>query len=90
MSSADRKGGVKALPLVRFNLNYMNTVNESTGFTPFHLRFGRSMRVIPTIASSPSDTPADVDARALILTLKTCVLEVQDNLLLAKMQWLWL
>ena len=33
-------GWVKALPKIRFDI--MNTVNRSTGFTPFQLRFGRS------------------------------------------------
>ena len=34
----DQKGWVKALLKVRFDI--MNTINKSTGFSPFQLRFG--------------------------------------------------
>jgi hypothetical protein len=46
----NQSGWVKALPLVRFNI--MNTINKSTGFSPFQLRMGRSARVIPPLVSS--------------------------------------
>ena len=39
----NQSGWVKALPLICFQI--MNTVNKSTGFSPFQLRYGRSARV---------------------------------------------
>ncbi len=41
----DQRGWVEALPKVRFDI--MNTRNASTGFSPFHLRFGKSPRLLP-------------------------------------------
>ncbi len=40
MVDCDQQGWVNALPKVRFNI--MSTLNASTGFTPFQLRFGKS------------------------------------------------
>ena len=54
-------GWVRALPRIRFDM--MNTMNKSTGFTPFQLCFGRSPRIIPPlIPAKPSATVADIDA----------------------------
>ena len=78
----NQKGWAKALPLVRFN--YMNTVNASTGFSPFQLHIGRSPRLIPPFAKPPPDDKAAVDASKIIKQLETDVMEAQDNLLLAK------
>ena len=76
-------GWVRALPRVRFDM--MNTINKSTGFTPFQLRFGQSPRVIPPlIPAKPSATVADIDAWHVIRRLELDVLEAQDNLLKAK------
>ena len=41
----NQKGWVQALPRIRFHI--MSSVNKSTGYTPFHLRFGRTPRVLP-------------------------------------------
>ena len=41
----NQKGWVRALPRVRFAI--MNTINKSTGFSPFQLHTGRSPRPIP-------------------------------------------
>lgn len=63
----------------------MNTVNKSTGFTPFQLRFGQSPRIIPPlIPAKLSATVADIDAWHVIRRLEMDVLEAQDNLLRAK------
>ncbi|KAI0073923.1 hypothetical protein K474DRAFT_1567221, partial [Panus rudis PR-1116 ss-1] len=64
----------------------MNTVNASTGFSPFQLHIGRSPRLIPPLTVLPSDelTSHDIDARRLIDNLEHDVLEAQDNLFLAK------
>ena len=45
----NQMGWVKALPLVHFNL--MNTVNISTGFSPFQLQMGQSPRLIPPLVT---------------------------------------
>ena len=47
----NQRGWVRALPRVRFAL--MNTVNASTGYSPFQLHLGRSPRLIPPLSSSP-------------------------------------
>ena len=46
-------GWVKALPLVHFNI--MNTVNSSTGFSPFQLCMGHSPQLIPPIILNAVD-----------------------------------
>ena len=84
----NQKGWARALPIVRFNL--MNTVNASTGFSPFQLRYGRSPRIIPPVFKSMVDDVAadlgtgSIDATALLSRIDTDVMEAQDNLLLAK------
>ena len=76
-------GWVCALPRIRFDI--MNTINKSTGFTPFQLHMGRSPRVIPPlIPAKSSATVSDMDAWHVIRQLEADVLEAQDNLLRAK------
>ncbi|KAJ8580336.1 hypothetical protein M405DRAFT_701891, partial [Rhizopogon salebrosus TDB-379] len=64
----------------------MNTVNASTGFSPFQLHMGRSPRMLPPII--PGDKVAEeldaARARALVTQLEQDVMEAQDNLLAAK------
>ena len=56
----NQKGWVRALPRIRFHI--MNTVNTSIGFTPFQIRLGRSLRIIPPIIPpSLSPTPPTDD-----------------------------
>ena len=63
----------------------MNTVNSSTGFSPFHLKTGRSPCIIPPLAPAlTTTTTADVDAQKLITQLELNIKEAQDNLLAAK------
>lgn len=63
----------------------MNTVNKSTGFTPFQLRMGRSPRLIPPLLPLPRNaTTEDISAHDIIQGLQIDVLEAQDNLLHAK------
>ena len=83
----NQKGWARALPRMRFNI--MNTVNISTGFSPFQLQMGRLPRLIPpltesTISSISKDTPEGVAAIELIDRLVLDVKEAQDNLLAAK------
>ncbi len=65
----------------------MNTLNKSTKFTPFQLRFGKSPRILPPL--TPSDThrpPTDIDSIAIDVynRLHTGLRDAQDNLLHAK------
>lgn len=76
-----QKGWVKALPSVRFSI--MNTINASTGFSPFMLRLGLSPRVIPPLVDAP---PHNVPTSAvdIITRLNHITAEAKDNLLTAK------
>jgi hypothetical protein len=81
----NQKGWLSKLPRIRFAI--MNTVNASTGFSPFHLKTGRSPRLIPPLIPAPaSSTTAEVDAREIIARLELDVKEAQDNLLAAKIR----
>ena len=82
----NQKGWLSKLPRIRFAI--MNTVNASTGYSPFQLKTGRSPRLIPplTTTSSPASTTAEVDARQIIAQLELDVHEAQDNLLAAKIR----
>jgi hypothetical protein len=67
----------------------MNSVNTSTGFSNFHLRLGRSPRIIPplvpTTLTSPRTTEDDIShARGVIERVQTDIAKAKDNLLLAK------
>jgi len=64
----------------------MNTVNKSTGFSPFQLRMGRSPRLIPPITQAAQDqmAPGGLDALKLIERIRVDVAEAKDNLMLAK------
>ena len=83
----NQQGWARALPRVRFNL--MNTINVSTGFSPFQLRMGRSPQIIPPITHSViNDAAVEGDdalsALELIHRLQLDVLEARDNLFAAK------
>jgi hypothetical protein len=62
----------------------MNTINASTGFSPFQLRMGRSPRVIPPLICSEGNDLTDIRATAVIERLQLDVLEAKDNMLRAK------
>ncbi|KAI0026318.1 hypothetical protein K488DRAFT_66987 [Vararia minispora EC-137] len=67
----------------------MNTVNASTGFSPFQLHIGRSPRLIPSLLSrSPSplqDLGLDaVQAERFLCAFKDDTCTAADNLLAAK------
>lgn len=76
----NQRGWVRALPRIRFNM--MNTVNASTGFTPFQLRMGRAPRLLPPI--TPHAAGDEPRARDIVDRLRLDVAEAQDNLLQAK------
>ena len=79
----DQRGWAKTLPKVRFDI--MNTVNISTGYSPFQLRFGKSPRILPPILNKPlTDNPATAAAEETLLRLLPIELDARDHLLMAK------
>lgn len=76
----NQKGWVKALPHIRFC--YMNTVNASTGFSPFQLHLGYSPRTVPALEDRVS--PAHTDVDDLIQKIDSYVSKAKDSLLAAK------
>ena len=64
----------------------MNTINKSTGFSPFQLHLGRSPRVLPPFITTTevAKTPVQLSAQTVIDRLQHDVWEAQDNLLKAK------
>ena len=79
----NQSGWVKALPLIRFQI--MNTINKSTGYSPFQLRFGRSPRAMPPIIPPPPNPSTEyINARAIIEEVASNVADARDNLMLAK------
>jgi hypothetical protein len=81
----NQKGWVRALPKVRFNI--MNTVNESTGFSPFTLKMGRSPKLVPSMVTDgalDAETAVRRDAGEMIKEIEQQVLEARDCMLMAK------
>ncbi|KIJ42625.1 hypothetical protein M422DRAFT_145415, partial [Sphaerobolus stellatus SS14] len=64
-----------------------NTINASTGFSPFQLKTGHSPRIIPPLVPAPADaSAAEISAREIIDRVHRDVQEAQDNLLAAKIR----
>lgn len=81
----DQMGWTRTLPKIRFDI--MNTVNRSTGFTPFQLRFRKSPRILPPfIPPPPDDNPPLTSAHEQIQIMLPLELEAKDNLLMAKVR----
>nr|GAT43883.1 reverse transcriptase-RNase H-integrase [Mycena chlorophos] len=81
--AANQSGWLRALPIIRFNI--MNSVNASTGFTGFQLRYGRTPRVLPPLLAPEGRTKAfERDAADVIAQMELDVAEAQDNLIAAK------
>jgi hypothetical protein len=83
----NQKGWVQALPKIRFDI--MNSVNTSTGFSPFQLCLGRSPRIIPplipnSLTPTVAASPEGIRASELISCLSDNENEAKDNLLQAK------
>ncbi|THH11766.1 hypothetical protein EW146_g7926 [Bondarzewia mesenterica] len=81
-----QKGWVRALPLVRFHI--MNSVNASTGFSPFQLRMGRSPRLIPPLTPLTTTSTDNNSAKSATQTIQRILADAQeahDNLLNAKL-----
>ena len=67
----------------------MNTVNASTGFSPFQLRMGRSPLLIPPLVPADAleiaeSSPEGAEAFSLMESLVQATAEAQDNLFTAK------
>ena len=75
-------GWVRALPRIRFDI--MNSVNASTGFSPFQLRMGQSPRLIPPLIPSVPNTVDESTAQEVISQIESDVVQAKDNLLQAK------
>jgi hypothetical protein len=79
----NQKGWKRALPRIRFQ--WMNTVNKSTGFSPFQLKTGRAPRVIPPMIDAPPNPSKEhVTAREIANRVHLDVAEARDNLIVAK------
>jgi hypothetical protein len=78
----NQKGWVRALPRVRFDI--MNTVNASTGYSPFQLKTGRSPRLMPPFVVTEA-MDEDIE-RALnsLQRLEQDLSEAKDNMAQAK------
>lgn len=75
-------GWQRALRRIHFNI--MNTINASTGFSPFQLHMGRSLWVMPPLVKAMDSKVEDIWATEVIERLQLDVKETQDNMLRAK------
>ena len=79
----DQCGRKHALPNVRFDI--MNTVDKSTRYTPFQLRFGRSARILPPIiAANENDNTNVTNVKDILEQMVPIEMDAKDNLLTAK------
>jgi len=78
----NQKGWKRALPRIWFFL--MNTVNKSTGYSPFQLKYGHSPRILPHFESTVPADKEDVDAMEIVERIQKNVADAKDNLMLAK------
>ena len=72
------------IPRIHFQM--MNTVNKSTKFTPFQLRFGKSPQwVLPALIEARIGTSTkQMSVRAICEWIAVDVADAWDNLMLAK------
>jgi hypothetical protein len=79
----EQRGWKRALPKVRFDI--MNTVNKSTGYTPFQPRFGKSPRILPPIIVTNENNDANITtAKDILHQMVPIEMDAKDNLLTAK------
>ena len=65
----------------------MNTVDRSTGYSPFQLKYRRSPRILPHFEATPLTNKKDLDALEIVKQIQKNVLDPKDNLMpLAKGQ----
>jgi hypothetical protein len=81
----NQKGWCASLPQVRFSI--MNSLNASTGFSPFQLKSGHSPWIIPALAPTiGGETVEELDAWSLTKKLELDVRTAQDSLTAAKVR----
>ena len=56
----------------------MNTVNASTGFSPFQLRMGQSPRLIPPLNPEAPMTPHVLETEAATKLINDLFLDVEE------------
>ena len=79
----NQKGWKRVLPRIHFQM--MNTVNKSTKFTPFQLRFGKSPRILPAMVEPRENASIEsLSARAICDRVAIDVADAHDNLMIAK------
>ncbi len=78
----NQQGWVRALPRVRFDL--MNTVNKSTGFSPFQLLLGCSPWILPPLLLQQTTSDDEEKAESIIHHIHEDVCQAKDNLIVAK------
>jgi len=78
----NQKGWKKALPHIQFFL--MNTVNKSTGYSPFQLKYGCSPRVLPYFKENDTTDKESLEAQEIVEMIQKNVSDAKGNLLLAK------
>jgi len=79
----NQTGWLRALPRVRFTI--MNTVNKSTGYSPFQLKHGRSPRILPPLIDGPpKPSRENISAREVITRVTQDIADAKDNLMVAK------
>jgi len=80
----NQSGWSRALPRVRFAI--MNTVNKSTGYSPFQLKHGRSPRIIPPLIEAPPRPSREhISAREVITRVRQDCADAKDNLMVANL-----
>ena len=77
----NQSGWKRALRRIRFN--FMNTVNKSTGYSPFQLKYGRSPRMMPVLVATETEEESD-DVAEFLRRIAADVEDAKDNLMLAK------
>ena len=83
--NVNQKGWLAQLPRVHFAI--MNTVNTSTGFSPFQLKSGHSPRIIPPLIPLPDNaSEAEISAAQIVKRIELDVQAAQDSLMEAKVR----
>jgi hypothetical protein len=79
----NQTGWLRALPWVQFAI--MNTVNKSTGYSPFQLKLERSPRILPPLIEEPPKPSREhISVRKVITRVSQNVADAKDNLMVAK------
>ena len=73
------------MPVVQLQI-----MNNSTGYTPFQLRFGQTPQILPPIINPLTKASSEyISVKEIIETLANDVADAKDNLMLAKITQLY-